>query len=381
MVNHNNVWYTLLSEGDSMASYTIQNRKKSDGSVRYRCIVRIGGGNQLIYTESKTFSKKQQAKAWGMRRASELEEHGTPNGKHGTPKNNITIGQLISIYLEDPDLGGKAGRTKRYTLNMLADCDIANIKAQQLEERDLIQHCRDRRSSGAGPATINQDISFLRAVFKSARPVFNIEITDAVIASAMPTLTRLELVGKSQRRSRRPTSSEIDLLLEELKKREGHRNSIIPFCDILNFSILSCMRIGEVCRIRWDDLVENKKTVLVRDRKDPRKKTGNHMYVPLLGEAWDIVQRQQRTDDRIFPFNEKCVSAGFQRVRNKLGINDLRYHDLRREGASRLFEKGFSVEQVAQVTGHRDINILWKVYTELYPEDLHSIYNRTEKDK
>ncbi|WP_419536714.1 hypothetical protein [Endozoicomonas sp.] len=79
-----------------MASYTIQNRKKSDGSVRYRCIVRIGGGKQLKYTESKTFGKKQQAKAWGMRRASELEENGTPNGKKGTPsKAGITIGELM----------------------------------------------------------------------------------------------------------------------------------------------------------------------------------------------------------------------------------------------------------------------------------------------
>ncbi len=363
-----------------MASYTIQTRKKSDGTARYRCIVRIGGGKQLEYTESKTFGKKQQAKAWGMRRASELKEHGTPNNKKGTPsKVGITIGELIRLYMEDPDLGGKAGRTKRYTLNMLGDCDIANIQVHQLEERDLIHHCRDRRGAGAGPSTINQDISFLRSVFKSAKPVFNLDISDEVIAKTMPTLTKLELVGKSQRRSRRPTTNEIDLLLEGLKQRESHRENTIPFCDILNFSILSCMRIGEVCRIRWDDVVESKRTVLVRDRKDPRKKAGNHMYVPLLGEAWEIVQKQKKTGDLIFPYNERSVTAGFQRVRNKLEINDLRYHDLRREGASRLFEKGFSVEQVAQVTGHRDINILWKVYTELYPEDLHSLYNKSDR--
>nr|WP_245608476.1 hypothetical protein [Shewanella waksmanii] len=32
------------------------------------------------------------------------------------------------------------------------------------------------------------------------------------------------------------------------------------------------MRIGEVCNLRWEDLNEDHKTVLVRDRKDPRKK-------------------------------------------------------------------------------------------------------------
>lgn len=132
------------------------------------------------------------------------------------------------------------------------------------------------------------------------------------------------------------------------------------------------MRIGEVCKLQWDDLNIEHKTVLVRDRKDPRKKTGNHMIVPLLGESFDIVMRQPKESSLIFPYNSRSVSAGFQRVRNSLGITDLRYHDLRREGASRLFEKGYSIEEVAQVTGHRSLNLLWQVYTQLFPHQLHN---------
>ncbi|WP_353641770.1 hypothetical protein [Mesorhizobium sp. WSM2239] len=37
-------------------------------------------------------------------------------------------------------------------------------------------------------------------------------------------------------------------------------------------------------------------------------------------------------------------------------IDDLRFHDLRHEVTSRLFEAGLSIERVALVTGHRD----WK---------------------
>ena len=95
------------------------------------------------------------------------------------------------------------------------------------------------------------------------------------------------------------------------------------------------------------------------------------MIVPLLGGSWEILQSQQKDQERIFPYNAKSVTAGFQRVRNALGIQDLRYHDLRREGASRLFEKGYSIDEVAQVTGHRNINTLWQVYTELFPNRLH----------
>jgi integrase len=135
------------------------------------------------------------------------------------------------------------------------------------------------------------------------------------------------------------------------------------------------MRIGEVCSLRWSDLNPDHKTIVVRDRKDPRKKEGNHMIVPLLAGSYELASKQPEVENRIFPFNSCSVTAGFQRVRNALGISDLRYHDLRREGASRLFEKGYSIEEVAQVTGHKNLNILWQVYTQLFPHKLHDKFN------
>ena len=73
--------------------------------------------------------------------------------------------------------------------------------------------------------------------------------------------------------------------------------------------------------------------------------------------------KQPNNCDYIFLYNSRSVTARFQRLRNNLGINDLRYHDLRREGASRLFDQGYSIEEVAQVTAQRNLYILWQVYT------------------
>ena len=354
-----------------MASYSIENRKKADGTIRYRCTVRVGGGKDVAHRESKTFSKKSHARAWGGKRVSELEADGGALVHQRIP----SIGKLIQMYLDDARLGGKSGRTKIFTLKMLMDCDLAKIKAHELRQHHIIQYCKDRSAAGAGASTVSADISFLRSVYKVARPVFGLNVDDSEIALVLPVLHNMGLIGKSQRRSRRPTKEEINLLLEGLKKREQSPINEIPFCDLLIFSIYSCMRIGEVCRLRWADLDQKHKTILVRDRKDPRKKMGNHMVVPLLGQAWDIINQQEEIDDRIFPYNERSVTAGFQRVRNALGIQDLRYHDLRREGASRLFEMGFSIEEVAQVTGHRNISLLWQVYREVNPADLHKKYN------
>ncbi len=356
-----------------MASFTIEKRAKANGDFSYRCSVRVKESGKIIHRESKTFSKKEVARTWGKTRCDALERDGVTN-KHKT----VSLGALLNMYFEDHDLWSATGRTKRSVINMLRDCDISKVMSDSLKTSDLIEHCKNRRSAGAGPATIYHDIAYLRSVMKKANPVWNITANYQVFEEAVPVLIEMGLVGKSQKRTRRPTENEIEKLREGLEQRMSYRPNgpnRIPYLDLLDFSILTCMRIGEVCKLRWEDLNEDHKTILVRDRKDPRKKEGNHMIVPLLAGSFDIVMRQPKDGELIFPYKPNSVTAGFQRVRNELGITDLRYHDLRREGASRLFEKGYSIEEVAQVTGHRNLNILWQVYTQLFPHKLHDKFS------
>ncbi|WP_262947635.1 tyrosine-type recombinase/integrase, partial [Xenorhabdus indica] len=351
-----------------MAYYSIEKRPRADGTVRYRCTVGVKSGGKYIYRENRTFGRQSYAKTWGAQRVAELEQNGVPAQ---SDTENLKFGDLLRKYIDDQNLGGKAGRAKKCVLGILLNSELAKLTLSELSVSHVIEYCKQRLSTGVTPSTISHDISYLSSVLKSAKPVYNIDYAVNPAHEARSMLTQMGLIGKSQRRSRRPTEEEIDKLIEGLRKRSSHREGKIPYEDILNFSILSCMRIGEVCKIRWDDVDEKQRSVVVRDRKDPRKKTGNHMSVPLLGDAWEIVQKQPRTSDLIFPYNPRSITHGFQKVRNALGIEDLRYHDLRREGASRLFEAGFSIEEVAQVTGHRSLNVLWQVYTELYPQSLH----------
>ena len=48
---------------------------------------------------------------------------------------------------------------------------------------------------------------------------------------------------------------------------------------------------------------------------------------------------------------------------------DITFHDLRHEAASRFFEKGLNLMQVAAITGHKTLQML-KRYTHLKAEDL-----------
>ncbi len=55
-----------------------------------------------------------------------------------------------------------------------------------------------------------------------------------------------------------------------------------------------------------------------------------------------------------------------------LGIENLRFHDLRHEATSRLFEAGYQIHEVAQFTLHDSWNEL-KRYANLKPENVRAL--------
>lgn len=77
-------------------------------------------------------------------------------------------------------------------------------------------------------------------------------------------------------------------------------------------------------------------------------------------------------DGRVFYWWQASdsISHVWRRVCSRAGIEDLRFHDLRHEATSRLFEKGvFEGVEVAAITGHKTLQML-KRYTHLRAEDL-----------
>lgn len=84
-----------------------------------------------------------------------------------------------------------------------------------------------------------------------------------------------------------------------------------------------------------------------------------------------IIQRQDPASDRVFPYDPKTVGAAFTRACRVLQIEDLRFHDLRHEATSRLFEAGYAIVEVQQFTLHDSWGTLSR-YTHLRPEDVNT---------
>lgn len=74
-------------------------------------------------------------------------------------------------------------------------------------------------------------------------------------------------------------------------------------------------------------------------------------------------------DERVFPITGSAVRAAFDRLRLQTPTQDLRFHDLRHEAISRLFEKGLNMIEVASISGHGELKML-KRYTHLRASEL-----------
>lgn len=120
---------------------------------------------------------------------------------------------------------------------------------------------------------------------------------------------------------------------------------------MIPFVIFSTRRLGEICRILWDDHEGNR--VLVRAMNHSREKASNDVWCDLVPEAQVFIEAMPRAADRIFPFRAESVTHSFMSACKRLGIEHLRFHDLRQEGVSRLFEMGWNIPRVAAVSGHQ----------------------------
>jgi integrase len=306
----------------------------------------------------KTFPVKAQAEAWGRQIEADLDR-GIVMAEPG----RLTMAGVIDAYrdLRDASRPISDSSNAHYMLKRLKE-GLGDKMAGALGPQQLVDYAKMRREEGAGPYTINMELGTLGTVMRYAMIPLRVMLPD-VVSQSRPLLNHLGLIGGGGKRERRPLEDELQAILKELKP---------PYDDVVRFAVATATRRGEFCTVRWENIDSDKKLLLIKDRKDPRKKKGNDQWIPLLGDAWDIVQRQPRKngDERIFPIHPQTISKYFHDACVKLGIPDLHLHDMRHEGTSRLFEQGYEIQQVSLVTGHKSWKDL-KRYTQLRPEDLH----------
>lgn len=345
---------------------TIAQRKTKDGTPRYRAVIRIDRDGYPPFSQSKTFSKRALATAWIKKREAEIESN--PDIMLNREAKSMRLQDVIIKYIDE--LGDQFGRTHIKSLLLISRLPIAAKQIGMLRREDYTAFA-DGRLSGKyegltpiTPATLNGDMIGLRSVLKQAKLAWGLNVNLAEFEDAMLGLKHSRKVGASKQRNRTPTSDELQKLTTYFYTRFSRHKSYYPMHLIIWLAIYTARRQDELTRLRLSDY--NGEWWLVRDAKSPQGSIGNHINTKVTDKAVGVINALR--DDKIrdtlkagnklwdsellLPLSGKTVSTRFTHACKMLGIDDLHFHDLRHEAATRLSEQGLTVPQMQQVTGH-----------------------------
>lgn len=364
---------------------TISKRKNPSGAVVFRAQVRVNRAGYPPFSESRTFSKRALAVEWARRREAEIEAN--PDLLFGVRRRELcpTLGEAAKRYIEE--VGDRYSASKSGTIAFLANFEIADKRLDRLTRADFSAFAFARRKGAAEmgfkpvvASTVNGDLQYIRSVIKHAHFVWGLDVSWAEIDVAMEGLRRARVIGKARRRERLPSGDEL-LRLTVYFLRAWRRVVVnpkrVPMHLVMWFAIYSCRRLDEIARLRWSDLDWDNGLWLVRDVKNPRGSKGNDKVfsvsdevrsVLVLLRSPEIVRQMDGIDGDLLlgGFKGRSVGAFWQRACRDLGIVDLRFHDLRHEGATRLAERGLAIPLMQQVTLHGDWESMRR-YTNLRP--------------
>ena len=234
-------------------------RNKTSGKPSFTAQVRIKKSGKVIFSKSETFSQRRLAEKWATR-----AEKAWHDGTFSLVAPAGTFAELIKRYRLD--IEKEVGKTMIQCLRTLEGMDETNVDCHEINPTFLIDLARSLKKEGRCAATVNNYMQHLYGLFTVAETAYKIPLKYEDMQCAMRTLRKLRIVGKANKRDRRPKFEELNDLMKEAFVRSVRSNAA-PLHKIIAFAIASSRRLSEITRIRWDDLNYADKKVLVRDMK------------------------------------------------------------------------------------------------------------------
>lgn len=308
---------------------------------KWRVQIRLRG-----VTRSNTFERHADAKAWAARTESQILD-----GLQGNASRNKTFGDIAQRYLEEVTPQKRGQREESYRIGRILQAHLSTIYLSDLRPQDIADW-RDDRLKEVSSASVIREITTISAICNQAMREWGLLNDNPVLKISKPKPTKA--------RTRRPTEQEIEelckamLLTEDTKKPELVTQRVAL---ALLFAIETAMRAGEICGLTWNDIYLTKRIAHL-----PITKNGSSRDVPLSKRAIEIIEKLKGIDEKsVFNVDAKTLDVLFRRARDKCEIEDLHFHDTRREALTRMSKK-VPVEMLAKISGHKDLRILLNVY-------------------
>lgn len=306
---------------------------------KWQAQVRIKGQKP----QAKSFTLKSDAVAWARLVEAEIQKGMFVDTSEAE---RMSVNDAIERYLRSISDQRKQlieRSTARPVLAALGVVSLFNLTNQHLAE------FRDEQLKLVGPTTVIHRLSLLNKVLKIASQEWSVPFPKGIPSVRKPK--------RPSGRDRRLLGDEFGLLQDALIDTPVVQNIVV-------LAVETAMRRGELVKIKWEQIDWQNRTLHI-----PETKTGVPRDVPLSAAAIEVLMSISREGEIVFNIRPDSVSQAFERACKRAGIEGLRFHDLRHEATSRLFEKGLNTMEVATITGHKTLEMLNR-YTHLRATDL-----------
>jgi len=301
----------------------------------------------------KTFNTKADAIKWSRNIESQLDL-GTLAPKQTMPR----LRPMLERYVAEVTPTKKGESQERYRAAQLMKTKLADLFMDKITG-EVVAKYRDQRLTQLSNNTVRLELAFLSVVFEQSRKEWGLAVSNPVRQIRMPK------PGKP--RTRRLEAGEEEALLTACAASGAHY-----LHSFVVLAIETGMRFGELAGILWKHFDLDKRTIYLPDTKNGEART-----VPLSTRALAAIQSLPRSiSGRLFTAKPGSIRSAFLIAIQKAKgcshegmFQNLRFHDLRHEAVTRLFEKGLNPIEVGMVSGHKTLSMLQR-YTHLRSEEL-----------
>lgn len=293
--------------------------------------------------QTKTFQSKVDAEKWARALESAIDkgQFVTTTEAHRTTLSDVIARYLLEITPTMKGATEDAIRLKAILRKPIAKWSMANLSAAR------IAAYRDERLKEVSAGTVIRELAYLSSIINHARREWGINVSNPVQMVRKPQ--------SPQARSRVLTDDEIGKLLLALEPQGRRSHWTKPAVQL---ALETAMRRGELLSLRWENIDLHARTAFLPDTKN-----GDSRTVPLSTSAVQVLEGlPKHISGAVIPVKFFSLDAAFKRACKRAGLEEVRFHDLRRTAITRMADKLPNVIELAAVSGHKSLMVLKRYY-------------------
>lgn len=221
---------------------------------------------------------------------------------------------------------------------------LGDYRMNRIRRVDVISLHNGLHQQGYAAGTVNKILILIRYMFNCA-------IRWEVLPDGQNPASGIEPFPDNGARERYLSQEEAHRLMAELKTSPNRQA-----CNIIKLLLLTGARKTEIMHARWKCVDFERRLLTV-----PLSKSGKARHIPLSDAALDVLRALPQDSEIPWLFwnpntgrPQDSIHHGWDTIRQRAGIPDVRLHDLRHSFASFLVNSGRSLYEVQKLLGHAD---------------------------